>query len=248
MKVLDICNTIEECAPKHLAEDWDNVGLLVGDFEQQVTGVLICVDLTNGAIESCLANNCNLIVTHHPAIFTPLKSVLTEDFTSSLISKCIKNNISVYSAHTNMDMSEKGINFAFANALNIKPQRFLSDGLGVFGDYNGDFEHLTNKIINITKDNSPKIYTATDNKPKQRVAFIGGAGGRIDEVVSKCKELSINTLISSEFKHNILLELLALNVNVIQIGHFEGETIFVQIIYDLLKSETNNLHKYVSLI
>lgn len=246
MKVVDICNTIEEIAPKQLAESWDNVGLLIGDLNAQVTGVLIAVDLTFGAINKCLQNGCNMIVTHHPAIFTPLKTLDYQSYSSGLAIACIKNDINVYSAHTNMDMSEEGINFAFAKKLGIVPQKFLSDGLGVYGEYEGNFNSLVEDIVRLTNDSQPKTYQVKD--ASHNVAFIGGSGGRIDEIVAKCSELAIDTIISSEFKHNILLELAACNVNVIQIGHFESEMIFTDIIYNLLKSKSDNLQKYVSLI
>lgn len=247
MRVCEIAAIIENIAPVTLAEEWDNVGLLVGDSNAKVSGVVVALDLTEGVINECILKNCNLIITHHPAIFNKLHSVVETDFTSNLIIKCIKNNINVYSAHTNMDMSEKGINFEMARLLGVKANRFLSDGLGIYGEYNGDLAKLLLKIQEITKDEQPKIYNVFSDKcyKKHNVAYIGGSGGRIEEVVTKAKELDISTIISSEFKHNILLELIAQNVNVIQIGHFESEIIFVDIIYNLLKSKADNLHKYV---
>lgn len=265
MKVKDIAKIIEDIAPLSLTEEWDNVGLMVGNFEDSVKGVVVSVDLTNGAINEAIKNNCNLIITHHPAIFEPLKSFNCDNYTAGLISKCIQNNINVYSAHTNMDMSNKGINFEFARKLNVKVKSFLNDGLGVYGDFCGNLDKLLLKIKEITNEKNPKLYmgsvvkdTCKSNNNEeininlihenQKIAFISGSGGRIEEVISKCKELGITTFISSEFKHNILLELLASNVNVVELGHFESEVIFTEIIYNLLKDKISNLYKYVNLI
>ncbi len=249
MKVYEIANLIENVAPLTLAEEWDNVGLLIGDKSCEISGVVVCLDLTNGAIDYCINNNCNMIITHHPAIFEPLKKITYCDYIGNLVAKCIKNNINVYSAHTNMDMSEEGINFEIGKLLGVQANRFLSDGLGIYGEYNGDLDKLLLNLQEITKESWPKIYIAKDGKnhKKQNIAFISGSGGRIDEVVKRVKELNIATFISSEFKHNIIIELLAQDVNVIQIGHFESEIIFVEIIFKLLENKISNLYKYVSL-
>lgn len=249
MKVYEIASIIENIAPLSLAEEWDNVGLLIGDEMAEIRGIVISLDLTNGVIDYCISNNCNFIITHHPAIFEPLKSLTYNEYCACLIAKCIKNNINVYSAHTNMDMSDNGINFAVAQQLGIKANRFLSDGLGVYGEYNGNLENLLLKLQKITNENCPKFYRTNceNNEKNHNIAFISGSGGRIAEVVERAKELNITTFISSEFKHNIIIELLANGVNVIEIGHFESEIIFVEIIYNLLEKRINNLYKYVSL-
>ena len=250
MKVNELCSIIENVAPVELADDWDNVGLLIGDKNSTITGVVTCVDLSFGAIDYAIEHNCNMIVTHHPVIFTPLKRIVYSDYSSDLVIKCIENHINVYAAHTNMDMADNGINFTFFTKLNIKAERFLNDGLGVFGEFNGDLDKLLLKVKEITNEKSLKFYKAKNANlaEKCKIAFISGSGGRIEEVVNKCAEKEITIFISSEFKHNILLELLANNISVIEIGHFESEIIFTEIIYNLLENKISNLYKYVSLI
>lgn len=250
MKVCDVAKKIENIAPICLAEDYDNVGLFVGSGQDDVKGIVISLDLTESAIDCCNKNNCNLIITHHPVIFNPIKSVLEEDYVGALLSKCIKFGINVYAAHTNMDMSEQGINFEIAKRLGIAPQKFLSDGLGVVGDYNGDLDEILLKLCEITGETSPKVWKSKSGEKAKnhKIAFISGSGGRIDEVISASKEKGISTFISSEFKHNILLELISQDVSVIEIGHFESEIVFVDIVYNLLKTDTDNLHKVASLI
>ena len=216
MKVFEVCELIENIAPLSLAESWDNVGLLVGSYNADITGVVIAVDLTENVINDSIAKNCNMIITHHPALFEPLHSLKDNDYVSNLLMKCIKNNINVYSAHTNMDMSDMGINFEMANRLGIVPQRFLSDGLGVFGYYNGNLDEMLLKICKITNEDQPKTYYPKNAEKaiKNIVAFISGSGGRIEEVISRSVELGVTAVISSEFKHNIILELLAKNIAV----------------------------------
>ena len=87
MKVYEIANLIENVASLTLAEEWDNVGLLIGDKSCEISGVVVCLDLTNGAIDYCINNNCNMIITHHPAIFEPLKKITYCDYIGNLVAK-----------------------------------------------------------------------------------------------------------------------------------------------------------------
>ena len=107
-KVNDICAMMQEIAPEEYAEGFDNVGLLVGDKNQIVTGIAIALDVTDDVIDFAISNECNMIVTHHPLIFTPLKKVVADDAVGSVVLECIKNGISVYSAHTNFDKADCG--------------------------------------------------------------------------------------------------------------------------------------------
>lgn len=244
VKIEEVAQIIENIAPKSLAEEWDNVGLLIGSNKAIVEGIVVCVDLTNDCIDFAIKNNCNLIVTHHPAIFSPLKNVTAdEDYTSDLVVKCLKNDINVYSAHTNMDKADGGINdLTIMELIGRKGERFLSDGLGFYGKTSISFDELIKKVVVFTGDNQPKIYKRNDNN--QTIAFIGGSGGGIEEIVKTIKEKNINCIISSEFKHHIIMQLLENNINIIQIGHYESEKLFVNIIFDLLKDIKCNIKKY----
>lgn len=250
MLIKELAELIEKIAPIDMAEEWDNVGLLIGNENCVISGVVVCVDLTKNVIKYAINHNCNTIITHHPVIFDPLKKLVSGDYSSDLILACLSNNINIYSSHTNMDMSKEGINYTFAKMLNIKCMPFLHDGLGVYGEFDGDLDKLLLYIKQITNEKTPKVYVNNNKKDckKQLVAFISGSGGRINEVVTRCKELNITTFISSEFKHNIILELLGIGTNVIEIGHFESEVIFIEIINNLLKNKISNLYKYVNLI
>ena len=113
--VKEVYNAIDSFAPFKRAEDWDNVGLLLGDPAAEVSGVLLSLDMTNDTLEEAFALGCNLIVTHHPVIFKPLKA-LTAD---SLIYRATRRGISVICAHTNLDVAGYGVNFALADILGL---------------------------------------------------------------------------------------------------------------------------------
>ena len=112
MKVRDILNYLEERFPYELAADFDynKIGLTLGDVDDEITGVLCSLDLSDEVIEEAIKKDCNLILTHHPLTFVPMTKFLKSDENGSLIFKLIKNNISLISMHTNMDFADEGVN------------------------------------------------------------------------------------------------------------------------------------------
>jgi dinuclear metal center YbgI/SA1388 family protein len=119
IKIDQIIEIMGEIAPKSLAEDWDNVGVQVGDTNQQVKNVLIALDLNKDVIEEAKIKDCQLIITHHPLIFKGIKSVNSQSESGRLIMELIKNNITLFSAHTNLDIAEGGLNDYLAEKLNL---------------------------------------------------------------------------------------------------------------------------------
>lgn len=122
------CETIiafmEKLAPSYLAEPWDNVGLQIGSKDATVKNVMIALDATEAVVDEAIAKEVDLIITHHPLIFKPLKNITMENATGRIIHKLIKHNISVYCSHTNLDMAETGTNEVLAQRIglvNIKP-------------------------------------------------------------------------------------------------------------------------------
>lgn len=109
-KVKDVIGVMEEFAPKTLKEDFDNVGLMVGDKEKKVEKILLALDCTLNVIEEAKEKKVDLIITHHPLIFRKPNSITTDTLIGKKIIELIKNDISLYSSHTNLDSAEKGLN------------------------------------------------------------------------------------------------------------------------------------------
>jgi len=118
-KVIDIAKLMEELAPTELAENWDNVGLLLGDYESLTKKIMVCLDVTRELVDEAVSNKVDLIIAHHPLIFEPLKNIRKNDYQGELIHLLIKNNISVYCAHTNLDKAEYGTDYALATRLGL---------------------------------------------------------------------------------------------------------------------------------
>jgi dinuclear metal center YbgI/SA1388 family protein len=128
MNCIEIIDRIEDWAPRDIAWDRDNAGLQVGSAGREVNKILLTLDLTEPALNEAIKQNCNLIITHHPLLFNPIKKIDTQkDPNSKLIEKLIKNDITLYSAHTNLDFTKDGVSFELASVLGLKNIRFLKE-------------------------------------------------------------------------------------------------------------------------
>ena len=125
MKVKQIAATLEELAPLPIAEDFDNVGLLVGDPEMEVTGVLITLDTLEAVVEEAIAKNCNLIVSFHPIIFSGLKRLTGKDYVQRTVMRALENHIAIYSMHTALDNVPEGVSGKLCEVLGLRECRVL---------------------------------------------------------------------------------------------------------------------------
>ncbi|OFY91316.1 MAG: Nif3-like dinuclear metal center hexameric protein [Bacteroidetes bacterium RIFCSPLOWO2_12_FULL_31_6] len=119
MQVKNIIQIMEDFAPLSYQESYDNAGLIIGNFEEEVTGVLICLDCVEEILEEAIENNCNLIIAHHPIIFDELKKINGTTSIERVVIKAIKNNIAIYAAHTNLDNATDGVSFKIAEKLGL---------------------------------------------------------------------------------------------------------------------------------
>ena len=124
-KVKEIATALEMFAPLPLQDGFDNAGLQVGLTEAEVTGVLLCLDVTDSVVNEAVALGCNLIVSHHPLIFKPLKRIIGSNTVERCVISALSNGISIYSAHTNLDNAIGGVNYRIAQKLGLKNVRVL---------------------------------------------------------------------------------------------------------------------------
>lgn len=120
VKVKQIVSLIEDLAPREIAEEWDNVGLLVGSIDSVVNRVLLLLDVTEAAVDRALALGCELIIAHHPVIFRPLKALRTDLPQGRILEKLIRAGVSVYAAHTNWDKCQSGTSRRLAESLGLR--------------------------------------------------------------------------------------------------------------------------------
>ena len=127
MILKNIINILEEQYPKNLAYDWDNVGLLIGNINSDIKKILICLEANEAIIDEAIENKVDLIITHHPFIFKKILSINENDIKGKCIYKLIKNNINIYSMHTNFDIAFGGLNDFFVDKLNLQNIKVLDN-------------------------------------------------------------------------------------------------------------------------
>lgn len=130
MKLRDICNKIEEWAPLAYQESYDNSGLIVGDPETDVKGVLVSLDCLECIVDEAIAKDCNVVVSHHPIIFAGMKSLTGKNYIERTVLKAIKNNIALYAIHTNLDNIDTGVNKMLADRLSLQNVKILEPKKG----------------------------------------------------------------------------------------------------------------------
>ena len=159
MKIKQILTILEEMAPLAYAEDFDNVGLLVGNQENEATGVLVCHDALESVIDEAITKNCNLVVCFHPILFSGIKKITGKNYVERSILKAIKNDIAIYAVHTALDNHKNGVNKIFCDALGLKNTKVLVPK-----------NNFIQKLI---------TYTIPENVEKLRNALFDAGAGKI---------------------------------------------------------------------
>lgn len=179
MKIRDVISYLNQLAPPSLQESYDNAGLIVGDASADCNGVMTCLDSTEEVIDEAIEKGCNLVVAHHPIVFSGLKSITGKNYIERTIIKAIKNDIAIFAIHTNLDNVKHGVNGVWANALELKNQKILAPKSG-----------LLSKLI---------IYVPEVDKEKVMKALFEVGAGEIAEY-SECSFSSkgLGTFLPSE--------------------------------------------------
>lgn len=242
-----IIKYMNELAPEYLAEDWDNVGLLVGNKYSTVKKVLVALDCIDSVIDEAIELGANLIVTHHPLIFKPIKKI-NSDTLNGIIYKLIQNNISLYSAHTNFDIADGGTNDILANKLGLKNIEILDItdegskqyGIGRLGvlDKDTTFLEYAKNIKQILNLSSMNIIGDIDKKIK-KVALCTGSGS---EYLVKAYEKGADLYISGDVKFHDAQKAQELGICWIDATHYASENIAMPILAKYLQehSQLNN--------
>jgi len=240
-----VINEMEAWAPASLAETYDNVGLLVGDSLQPVKKILVALDATNAVIKEAIENNYDCIVTHHSLIYDPMKRVIACDATGRRVMTLIKNGISLYTAHTNLDKAEGGVSDCLARKLGIKNVFPLvkdpsndAIGFGRVGELSNEMtlgelaghvkKSLGLKDIRYGGDLSAKI---------KKVALCGGSGMTFWQAV---KDTNCDVYITGDVKYADANMVLAAGVSLLDITHYSSENVVIEAIVERLRVKAKN--------
>lgn len=225
MKVKEILDFLYGIAPKELAEDFDNVGLLVGDENTEVKGIMVSLDCFEEVIDRAEDLGANLIVTHHPIIFSGLKSVTSD----SLVYKLISKGISVISMHTNLDQADGGVNDALCDALDLFDVEALitSDGFSMRKGYLDQPEDPYSFAKHVKEALGGAVKFVAGDHDITTVAVCGGSGG--DFLIDAVK-MGADALVTADVKHHLFIEAGRLGISLYDAGHFNTEDVIVSVL------------------
>ncbi len=241
MTVDSIYKKICERIPESLREPWDNDGLMCSsDTDKEVKRAIITLDVTEGIVDYAIANNIDLIVSHHPLIFKPLASVTEDSHIARKVIKLIKNDVSVISLHTRADKVEGGVNDILAETLGLRNAEPFGEGdLGRIGTLDEeltmeDFSYLLKGLLDC---DGVKVSDACI--PVSRVAVVGGDG---KDFVKDALKLGADTYVSGRIGYNVMEEAEEMGINLIEAGHFFTEHPVTSFFQSILMRLDNDMY------
>lgn len=249
MIVQELVDFLHGIAPNHFQEEYDNSGLLVGDDQDIVNGVLVSLDVTEAVLDEAIALKANVIISHHPIIFSGLKRLTNSNYVQRIVQKAIKHDINLFAIHTNLDnVYHNGVNTYIAKRLELESVEILkpkSDlvylnqkiGAGVIGYLKKPQDEKS--FLSFLKDKMEvKCIKHTNllDKPVHKVAICGGSGRfLLNDAILQNSDF----FISSDFKYHEFFD--ADNQLVIaDIGHFESEQFTIKLLHEILTNKFNN--------
>lgn len=238
MLLQDLIADIENFAPLHLQAEYDNAGLIYGDPFQNIDAVLITIDITEEVVDEAIEKSCQLIVSHHPLSLKGFKHITPLVDSNRALIKAIKNDIAIYSAHTNIDAIQQGVSGRMAHKLGLIDCKILAPnkqspntGFGIVGDLKESMEafQFLNHVKEVFESDAIR-YTSIQIGEIKRVALCGGSGSSLiyDSIAA-----GADIYISADFKYHDFF--LAENrIILADIGHYESEQFTKDIFYELL--------------
>lgn len=239
MRVKDILEIIDNFAPFSLAYEWDNVGLLCGSKNAEVTGICVCLDASKEAIKKAIDNGCNLIITHHPFIYGKIGDINYESYFGKMLSMLIKNDISLISAHTNIDKAQNGINQRLAQILSLSDIKVLEEekgyngaGMGRYGKLQKEMSFEEFALFVKERLNTPLRVTGNLNTKIKTVAV---GGGSCIEEADIAIEKGCDVFVTGDVKYHGALDNLREGLCIIDAGHYATEICVLDIFCEMLK-------------
>lgn len=237
MKIKEVFDFLDFIAPFNTAAEWDNCGLSVGSVENNVTKILIALDVTDEVIEEAIKIGAELVVTHHPLIFTPVSKIEKE----SLVYKAVKSGVTFISSHTCLDKAIGGVNDCLAQKVGLK-NVYTSEIDGFLKI--GEIEPCTAEefALNIKNALGGKVAFTDNGKEIKTVALCSGGGG---DFITSAAALGVDALLTGEAKHHEYLEANHLGVALFDAGHFETEVVVCEFLRKSLDIQFDDIEVVV---
>jgi dinuclear metal center YbgI/SA1388 family protein len=242
VKIKEVLSALERFAPLPLQESWDNAGLQVGLTETEVSGALLCLDVTERIVDEAVRRGCNLIVSHHPLLFRGLKQISDLTDVQRTVVKAIENHICVISMHTNMDNALGGVNFKIAEKLGLRDVAFFASksvagieaGSGVVGSLTepmaaDDFVLAVKKAFDVECAMCNELL----QRPVARVAICGGAG---DFLLDEAIAAGADAFITGEMHYHQYFGY-EQRIQICVIGHYQSEQFTSEVFRQIIERD-----------
>ena len=253
VNIKEVVNALERFAPLPLQEGFDNAGLQVGLTEtQEVSGALLCLDVTEKVVDEAVALGCNLIVSHHPLLFHALKKITGKDDVQRAVVKAIKHDITVVSMHTNMDNALGGVNYRIAGKMGLQDIRFfgpekLADGVqgasGVIGKLKEpmaarDFLNMVKQRFGVDCIQANQLL----HRPISKVAICGGAGAfLLNDAIAE----GADAFVTGEMHYHDYFGH-EQEIQICVIGHYESEQFTSEIFQEIIQKECPGVKTFIA--
>lgn len=239
VKIKEVVAALERFAPLPLQDEYDNAGLQIGLTEVEVSGALLCLDVTEAIVREAVSQGCNLIVAHHPLLFRALKHITGQTQPERCAALAVKHDVAIYAAHTNLDNARGGVNFEIANRLGLQGVRFLKpapdgqSGSGIVGELAEpeNAEAFLRRVKDIFHVESLQ-HNSLLERPVRTVAVCGGAG---DFLLGEALRQKADAFLTGEMHYHVFFG----HEQEIQIGvmgHYQSEQFTIDLLGDVLKN------------
>ena len=251
MKIKEVIDALERFAPLPLQEGYDNAGLQVGLTETEVSGALLCLDVTESIVDEALEKRCNLIVSHHPLLFHAIKTLSDINYVQRTVMKAIENHVTVVSMHTNLDNAQGGVNFKMAEKIGLEYVRFfdekivddITSGNGVIGVLPTEMDSMAfidkvKKVFGVECAQCNQLL----HRKISKVALCGGAGSfLLDDAI----KTGADAFITGEMHYHDFFGH-EQEIQIAVLGHYQTEQFTNEILYSILREAFPLLSLYMT--
>ena len=253
MKIKDVISALECFAPLPLQEDWDNAGLQVGLTEAEVSGALLCLDVTEKVVDEAIGKGCNLIVSHHPLIFRRLRQVAGKNDVQRTVIKAIKHDITIVSLHTNLDAAQGGVNHEMARMLHLDNVRYFAPqvkagiecGIGVIGELETPL--APEAFIALVKETFHCGCVVTNPLLHRDIRRVACAGGSCEDFLPQAISAGADAFITGEMHYHSYFDHDD-EIQIAVIGHYESEQFTQQLLKRIIEKECPDIVCHITTV
>lgn len=244
--IKEIREWIDSFAPYDMAEEWDNSGLLLGRTDQEVTGILVALDVTKEVLLEAEQMGANLILSHHPFLFSPINRITDETFSGEVLLSAAEKKIALLCAHTNLDMAKKGINALLCKMLGIKTEETIEP----FKTGRLSKEMTLEEFLHLVEEKISCYGLKYTGDLKKKIKTVSVCSGSGSDFLQQAAECGADILLTADTKYHNHQQAEQLGIALADAGHFETETIICPVLAEQLKEafpdvviKVSNVHR-----